>query len=127
MGLLSGIAVIFVPIVMLTVLFGLVTLWSFTSGCHECTPIDDTNLEERSVKVGALIRTILKYYGTKHREIDEDGHPYEYLDFEDRNFRIGKGYLSIATTGEHVFDIKTGKIIQDGPWVDKFCKTYSKI
>lgn len=127
MGLLSGIAVIFVPIMMLTVLFGLVALWSFTSGRHEHTLIDDTNLKGRSVKVGALIRTVLKYYGTKHQEIDEDGCPYEYLDFEDRNFRIGKGYLSIATTGERVFDIKENKIIQDGPWVEKFCKTYSKI
>ena len=130
MGILSGIAVVFAPIMMLIVLSGLVDLWSFTSGRHECAPlssIDDTYLEERSVKVGVLIRTVLNCYGTKHREIDEDGRPYEYLDFEDSNFRIGKGYLSIATTGERVFDIEKNKIIQDGPWVEKFCKTYSKI
>lgn len=88
---------------------------------------DRSQLENRSAKIGALIGTVLKYSGTKHQATDEHGHEYEYFEFEDDNFHIGKGYLSISTTGEKVFDIKTGKIIQDGPWVEKFLKTYSKI
>ncbi|MBQ3467980.1 hypothetical protein IJH19_00315 [Candidatus Saccharibacteria bacterium] len=129
MSILSEI-IIAIPIIMLIV-FGLIISCSSTANRHDqSTPLpeeDNKRLRERSIQVGMLALSVLKYFGTKYQDTDEHGHTYEYLEYEDDNFHIGRSYLSITTTGEYVFDIKAGKIIQDGPWVEKFLSTYSKI